>query len=115
MARFFGTVGYEIQEEIEDGVFKPKIVTRQYYGDVERVTRTWEASQNGINDDLDIRNDISIVADAFAYQHFHQMKYVEWYGAKWKVKSVEVMRPRLILSIGGVYHDAGSETPGTAC
>ena len=110
MARFFGQVGYEIMTEAEDGCFVPETVVREYYGDVERVTRTWEASQNGVNDDLDIRNDISIVADAFAYQHFHQMKWVEWYGAKWKVRSVEVNRPRLILSIGGVYNDGGRET-----
>ena len=114
MARFFGKVGYEIMKEVEDGVYEPCPVERCYYGDIERVTRTWEASQNGINDDLNIGNDISIVADAFAYQHFHEMKWIEWYGAKWKIKSVEVMRPRLILSIGGVYHDTRRETQGTA-
>ena len=33
------------------------------------------------------------------------MRYVEFMGAKWKISSVEVQYPRLILTVGGVYND----------
>ena len=32
------------------------------------------------------------------------MRYVHWMGALWEVNSVEVLNPRLILTIGGVYN-----------
>jgi hypothetical protein len=63
----------------------------------------WQAGEN-LNDNMNINNRISILADPFAYQNFHTIKYINWMGAKWKVGSVEVQSPRLILAIGGVYN-----------
>lgn len=103
MARFYGKVGYGFSEETATDVYEDKIVEKSYYGDVTRNTRRWEKGDN-INDNLNINNQISIVADAYAYAHFYAMKYVEWMGAKWKVTNVEVQRPRLLLTLGGVYN-----------
>ena len=58
-----------------------------------------------LNDDINVANEISIVADPYANQNFHLMKYVEFMGTKWKITTVEVQYPRLILSIGGVYNE----------
>ena len=69
-----------------------------------RNIRQLEASDK-VNDDINISNEISIIADPFAYQNFHAMRYVEFMGAKWKISSVEVQYPRLILTVGGVYND----------
>lgn len=105
MARFAGMVGYEIIEETSPGVYRPGcIVERLYKGDVLQNRKNTEPGQ-WLNDDININNEISIVADAYAYDHFYAMKYVVWMGTKWKVRSVEVERPRLILSIGGVYNE----------
>ena len=57
-----------------------------------------------INEDITIFNEISIIADQFAYENFHSMRYAEFMGAKWKIDSVEVQHPRLILSLGDVYN-----------
>lgn len=104
MARFAGVVGYEILEETSPGVYRPmSIIERPYKGDVIRNTKNTEPGQ-WLNDDINVNNEISILADAYAYDHFYAMKYVVWMGTKWKIKSVEVERPRLILSIGGVYN-----------
>ena len=51
-----------------------------------------------------INNRISIVADSFIKQNLGAMKYVRWQGENWKITNVEVQYPRLILSIGGIYH-----------
>lgn len=103
MARFCGMIGYGITEETSPGVYEPRTVERMYYGDVTRNNRNWENGE-GLNDDFNISNVFSIVADQFAYANLYAMKYVEYLGTKWKIKSVDVERPRLILTVGGVYN-----------
>ena len=103
MAKFYGKIGYAMIKETTPGVWVEEIVERSYYGDVIRNIRRLQGSEN-LNDDINVSNEISIVADAFANQNFYSMRYVEYMGAKWKVSSVEVKYPRLILNIGGVYN-----------
>lgn len=103
MAKFFGKIGYLITAETTPGVWTEVITTREYYGDLIRNSRKIQTSDQ-LNDDINIANEISIVADPFAYQNFHSMKYVEFMGAKWKITTVEVQHPRLILTIGGIYN-----------
>ena len=103
MNKFYGKIGYAISEETVPGAWVERIVERSYYGDVIRNIRRLQSSEN-LNDDINVSNEISIVADAFANQNFHSMRYVEYMGTKWKVSSIEVKYPRLILSIGGVYN-----------
>lgn len=103
MARFYGAVGYGVSTEIRPGVWKDEIIERNYYGDVIRVNRRLE-SPDKVNEDINISNEISILADPFANENFHLIKYVVFMGAKWKVSNVTVQLPRLILSVGGVYN-----------
>lgn len=103
MAKYFGRVGYAFSMESEPGVYIDQIVERNYFGDVLRMNSKWESSSE-LNDNLNINNEISIVADAFAFTNFSQIKYVEFMGALWKVTSIRVERPRLILTVGGVYN-----------
>lgn len=116
--KFCGIVGYcETVERTGDheGAWIPNVITeRRYYGDVIRNTRRWEENRESINDNLNVNNSISIVADAYAYEHFYAMKYVIWMGTRWKITNVEVQRPRLILTVGGVYNGPTSETPSYA-
>lgn len=103
MAKFHGVIGYVENVEGVPGVFKEEVTERTYYGDVIRDSRRWQSGEN-LNDDLNVNNEISIVADPFAYQHFHAMRYINWMGANWKITYVEVHYPRLSLTIGGVYN-----------
>lgn len=104
MARFFGVVGYaEETKEVRPGVWEESIAERKYFGDVIRNTRRLEKGEY-LNSDINVNNLISIVADPFAYQNFFAIKYVHWMGTNWIVTNVEVQRPRLILTIGGVYN-----------
>lgn len=103
MAKFYGAIGYAVTEETKPGVWTEKIVEHAYYGDLTRNTRRLQSADQ-LNDNIDVANEISIVADPFANENFHSMRYVEFMGAKWKVTSVEVQYPRLILTLGGVYN-----------
>lgn len=109
MAKFFGRVGYASgQEEVAPGVFEDVIVEREYYGDVGRNTRELSEGEH-LQKDLSVGNEISIIADAYANDHFFAMKYVEWAGVLWTISSVEVQRPRLLLRIGEVYNGPKAE------
>lgn len=104
MAKFYGIIGYGVSKENGTGIWENELTTRHYYGDV--IKRSIKNNQSSkINDDIDITNEISIIADPFAYTNFHAIKYVEFMGAKWRVTRIEVQHPRLILSIGGIYND----------
>lgn len=103
MAKFYGPVGYGVTEETSPGVFTPSVKERFYSGDVIQNNRRF-ATGISTNDNLEIHNRVSILADPYAMQHFHTILYVKWLGANWKVTSIDVQYPRLILTIGGVYN-----------
>lgn len=104
MAKFYGNVGYAVMTETAPGVWSEQIYERPYYGDVLRNFRRLQGTSN-LNDDVNIGNEISIISDPYANQNFHAIRYVEFMGTKWKVPSVDVQYPRLILSLGGVYNE----------
>lgn len=103
MAKYYGLIGYAVTTETKPGVWEEQITERAYCGDWVRNVRKLQNSNN-LNDDINVANELSIVADPFANENFHAMRYVEFMAAKWKITSVEVQHPRLILTIGGLYN-----------
>lgn len=103
MAKFYGEVGYGETVEIRPGVWDDVIVEKSYFGDVIRNSRQLRDNE-GVNDDLSVGNSISIVADAYANEHFFAIRYIRWAGALWKVANVDVESPRLVMRLGGVYN-----------
>lgn len=103
MAKFRGIVGYIETQETRPGIFEPVSTERVYRGDVLRKSRRAEGSEQ-LNDNINVSNQISIVADEYAYKHFSAIRYVQYMGSYWKVTDIEVNHPRLILSIGGLYN-----------
>lgn len=101
MAKWFGKIGFAETKETKPGVWEEIITVREYYGDVTRNTRRFQSSEN-LNDNIAVSNDISIVADPYAIQNFHSIRYIEFMGAKWKINNVEVSYPRLILTLGDI-------------
>lgn len=104
MAKWFGKVGFAVTEETVPGVWTNDITERDYYGDVIRISRSLQAA-NQVNDDINVSNQISIVSDPFANEHFHAIRYVEFMGTNWKVTNIDVQFPRLTLSLGGVWNE----------
>ena len=110
MARFFGRIGYGESVETAPGVWADEIIEHSYFGDVIRNARNLREGEN-LNPDLSVQNSISIVADAYANEHFFAIRYVEWAGTLWTISSVEVQSPRLLLRLGEVYN---GPTPAVA-
>ena len=103
MAKFYGAIGFAKTEEVSPGVYEEQITQRNYYGDIVRNTRRLDSSTQ-LNDNINVANEISIVADPFANENFYAMRYIEYKGARWKITNVEVLYPRLKLTVGGVYN-----------
>lgn len=104
MAKFCGIIGFAETAETVPGVWKEVITERRYKGDVIRNVRKLENSGD-VNDDVNISNEISIIADAYANNNLFSIRYVEFMGAKWRITSVDVKPPRLVLTLGGVYNE----------
>lgn len=103
MAKWFGNVGISETVEYEPGRWEPKVIPHPYYGDV--ISNRWKRQNSGgVNDDINVSNQISIVADLYAMEHCSSIAYVEYMGEKWKVTDIDNQYPRLILSIGGVWN-----------
>lgn len=104
MAKFYGMIGYSQTVETSPGVWKEQIIEKPYYGDFVRSTRKLDGGTT-VNSDINVANELSIVADPFANENFFSMRYVVFNGTKWRIKSVEIQYPRLILEIGGIYNE----------
>ena len=103
MGKFHGAIGFAKTEETKPGVWVDKIVEYEYSGDMPNTSFSFQSSDQ-VNDNVNVRNEISIVADVFAYQNFHSMRYVVFMGTKWKITSIKPEYPRMKLTVGGLYN-----------
>lgn len=112
MAKFYGTIGFAqtIEDPPDSGIWKETIIEKKYYGDL---LRNSVHNENGeyLNRNINISNEISIVADSFLFDNAYSMRYVTFLGAKWEIRTISIDIPRIILSIGGVYN--GTKGPST--
>lgn len=102
MAKWHGVIGFVQSVQTTPGVWTSKVTERSYYGETQTTYKN--SPSDTVIDDINIANEFSIVADQFAYDNFNAMRYVEFMGVKWKISTVKVLRPRLILTTGGEYN-----------
>ena len=105
--KYYGKICFSVTAEDPDrpGIFTEQIVEKYYYGDIIKLSRQWNQGSK-VNDDLNVSNQISILADGFLTDNFVNMRYIEWLGQKWKISNIDPMQyPRLILTIGGLYNE----------
>lgn len=108
--KFHGTIGFDVgmTDVTGDGDWEPRIEEKPYRGDI--LTASYhQQMRDQVNDDLIITNRVRIVANKYAYDHIQNIKYVKWSGSKWRVTSVEAAPPTLLLTLGGVWPDDGTE------
>lgn len=115
MAKVYCKIGYAPSfVQTAPGVWTEKLVVKNYYAELIRNTRHLESSGQ-INDNINISNRFSIVADPYARENFHTMLWIEYMGSKWKIVDVDVQYPRLILMVGGLYNDGETKNGTTVC
>ena len=117
MARYKATLGFrETYEKLDEegnptSIWVEKVINRPYKADVLTNGYRNQSNENSAVDDYKINNKLSVLAcDAFVISHLNSIIYCEWLGVKWKVTSVDIQRPRLIVSLGGEYHETAYES-----
>jgi len=113
MARFYGEIGFGDTVETVPGVWEDAIIEKKLYGSVPRNIYQSKSSDK-VNDDVDVNTTLSLVGNRYAFEHIKEIKYVKFEGEYWNVDTVEIQRPRLILSLGGVYNGPKAGASGTA-
>ena len=104
MARFHGIVGFSVFTDNQTtGIAEETVVEKTFFGTVTEHRRNWQASDM-VTEDLRVENQISITGNDFAYEHATAISYCEFMGQMWKVTGIRIMRPRIILTLGGVYN-----------
>lgn len=104
MAKFSGKIGYISTVETKPGIWEETVIEKQYYGDLVKNTSRFTVSDS-TNDNITISNSISIVADQYACYNYMHMRYVIFMNSKWKISNAELACPRIILTLGGQYHE----------
>ena len=69
--------------------------------------KNYRRDSTGSNSNLDVTlsNQLSVVVDPFLLNSFHEILYVTYNGAKWRVSSVDIQYPKMILDFGGLYKE----------
>lgn len=104
MNKYYGEIGYGVEVETEKGIWEKTIVPRKYYGDILNKSRNYQLG-NVVNENITLSNQISIIADPYALEHYGDIRYVEYQGYKWRVTNIDVNNlPRIILTTGSIYN-----------
>lgn len=104
MPKYFGNIGFlEKTDESRPGFVRETIVPKKYYGDVQKISRRLQYGDK-INDDMQLANSISIIMDPYLNENLYNIRYLEFMGIKWKISSIEIQCPRVVLTLGGIYN-----------
>ena len=109
MAKYYGILGFvkTYEKEINgvpSGEYVTDVIERHYRGDILQDNRRWSDSTEKVNEDVTINNRFSILIDSFISDNLSYLKYINYFGADWKISSVEIQYPRMILTTGGLYN-----------
>lgn len=103
MPKCSGVIGYTLAVETQPGVWTEDVTEKKYYGDIVRDNRKI-VDQGVINNGITISNNISIVSNKFMLENMAFMTYITFMGSKWRINSVDIKPPRIIITIGGLYN-----------
>lgn len=101
MSKFAGSVGYVTEEEKVPGIWSAAEVVRRMQGDVLRAASVFQGAEK-VNENITLQHRISLVGDHYSFEHFYEIRWIEYMGVKWEVTMLEVVRPRIIATLGGV-------------
>ena len=104
MPKCSGVIGYALAGETQPGVWTEGITEKKYIGEIVKDNRRI-VDQSEINGSINISNNISIISNRFMLDNMAYMRYLTFNNSKWKISSVEIKPPRIIITLGGFYNE----------
>ena len=104
MPKCSGVIGYALAGETQPGVWTEGITEKKYIGEIVKDSRRI-VDQGEINGSINISNNISIISNRFMLDNMEYMRYLTFNKSKWKISSVEIKPPRIIITLGGLYNE----------
>lgn len=104
MGKFYGKLGFVKAQETAPGVYEEIATEKECFGEIVRDVRRWNSSSDRLNDDIVLDGEIRVLGNPYIFENFSYIRFIEWMGSPWQVKSMEIQYPRIILWIGGVYN-----------
>lgn len=103
MSRFRGPIGINRgPREIAPGIFEAIIEEVTVNGEMRNLSARW--SQQSANESLVAKHVLSVVTPEKSDIDFNAVVYIEWQGRQWSVTSIQYNRPRVELTLGGLYN-----------
>ena len=113
MARFYGEIGFGDIVETAPGITEDVITGHKFRGDVLR-SNLRNVANDKINTDTTLTNSISIVGTKYAFDHIMRMRYIKFEGVYWKINTIDLQHPRIIIGMGDVYNGPKATAPSVA-
>ena len=88
--------------ETSPGIFEETIDEVEITGEIRNLGARWQKANLG--DTVSARHVLSIVTPEDSIVDFTEVVYVIWQSRKWYVVSIEYKRPRIELTLGGLYN-----------
>ena len=100
--KFVGLVGINRGfRETGPGVHKPHIEEIEVIGEIRSAGARWSGHEQA---KARAQHKLSIIIPESDLVEYTEVLYVVWNDIKWSVVSIEYNRPRVELSLGGVYN-----------
>jgi len=103
MTRFWGNIGINRgTQTTAPGIIENVIEEMKVKGEIRNVKASW--SQQAMNDGIRMQHLLSVVTPEDSEIDFNEVVYIVWQGRKWAVTSIQYNRPRVELTMGGLYN-----------
>jgi hypothetical protein len=103
MTKFRGNIGLNRGPvESDPGIFSQVIEDVEVTGEMLNLGLGWQGV--GMQDSLSAKHILSIIIPEEESVEFNEVVYVEWHSRRWNVTSIEYKRPRINLTLGGLYN-----------
>lgn len=105
MSRFRGPIGVNRGLlQTAPGIYVNDIEEIEVFGEIRNDAGARWAQQN-MGETLKALHILSVVTPEDSDIDFNSVAYIVWKGRKWTVTSVQYKRPRVDLTLGGLYND----------
>ena len=114
MARWSGKIGFVEEKEtsVNSGIFKSVPTEKPHYGTIVRESKKFQGGY-AVNDNAVVTNRISFVGTQYAIDNVHNIKYAEFNGRMVQIKSYNIERPRIVVTLGGVWNGVTARITST--